>query len=221
MLLLKHAGGMGAPSSLCQSLVSFHSKPPLQHDRRWELYRGNWWENVRLRGPQTDLDWQRHHSGQRRRDPETGDPGRACTQPAFQNTAWQENNVTQLNVLSSGAQVRKLEEKQTCCPMSTLVKLKVLRWVCAPRTAGSMVSRNNFSINWQIKGHMCFTVWKREEAQVKHGSAGKESACNVGDLGSIPGLGRSPGEGRDYPLQYSGLENAMDYVVCGVTNTRT
>ena len=42
------------------------------------------------------------------------------------------------------------------------------------------------------------------------GSDGKESACNVGDLGSIPGLGRSPGEGNSYPLQYSGLENSMD-----------
>ena len=42
-------------------------------------------------------------------------------------------------------------------------------------------------------------------------SAGKESACNVGDLGSIPGLGRSPGEGNGYPLQYSGLENSIDY----------
>ena len=39
---------------------------------------------------------------------------------------------------------------------------------------------------------------------------GKESACNEGDLGSIPGLGRSPGEGNGYPLQYSGLENAMN-----------
>ena len=43
------------------------------------------------------------------------------------------------------------------------------------------------------------------------GSAGKESACNVGDLGSVPGLRRSPGEGKGYPLQYSGLENSMDY----------
>ena len=43
------------------------------------------------------------------------------------------------------------------------------------------------------------------------GSASKESACNVGDLGLIPGLGRSPGEGKDYPLQYSGLENSVDY----------
>ena len=42
------------------------------------------------------------------------------------------------------------------------------------------------------------------------GSEGKESACNVGDLGSIPGLGRSPGEGNGNPLQYSCLENPMD-----------
>ena len=41
-------------------------------------------------------------------------------------------------------------------------------------------------------------------------SVSKESACNVGDLGSIPGLGRSPGEGKGYPLQYSGLEKFMD-----------
>ena len=47
------------------------------------------------------------------------------------------------------------------------------------------------------------------------GSAGKESACNVGDLGSIPGSGRSPGEGKDYPLQYSGLENSMECIVHG------
>ena len=42
------------------------------------------------------------------------------------------------------------------------------------------------------------------------GSAGKESTCNAGDLGSIPGLGRSAGEGKGYPLQYSCLENPMD-----------
>ena len=49
------------------------------------------------------------------------------------------------------------------------------------------------------------------------GSAGKESACNVGDMGAIPGLGRSPGEGKGYPLQYSGLENSMECIVHGVT----
>ena len=45
------------------------------------------------------------------------------------------------------------------------------------------------------------------------GSAGKESACNVGDLGSISGFGRSPGEGKGYSLQYSGLENSRDCIV--------
>ena len=52
-------------------------------------------------------------------------------------------------------------------------------------------------------------------------SAGKKSACNAGDLGSIPGLGRSPGEGNGYPLQYSGLENSMDCIVHGVTKSQT
>ena len=52
------------------------------------------------------------------------------------------------------------------------------------------------------------------------GSAGKESACNVGDLGSIPGLGRFPGEGKGYPLQYSGLENSTDCIVHGVAKSQ-
>ena len=53
------------------------------------------------------------------------------------------------------------------------------------------------------------------------GSAGKESTCNAGDLSLIPGLGRSPGEKRGYPLQYSGLENSMDCVVHGVADSDT
>ena len=53
------------------------------------------------------------------------------------------------------------------------------------------------------------------------GSAGKESACNAGDLGLIPGLGRCPGEGKGSPLQYSGLENSMDCLVYGVSKSQT
>ena len=52
-------------------------------------------------------------------------------------------------------------------------------------------------------------------------SASKESACNVGDLGSIPGLGRSPGEGKGYAIQYSGLENSMNCIVHGVAKRQT
>ena len=53
------------------------------------------------------------------------------------------------------------------------------------------------------------------------GCSGKESTCNVGDLGSIPGLRRSPGDWKGYPLQYSGLENSMDCIVHGVAKSGT
>ena len=53
-----------------------------------------------------------------------------------------------------------------------------------------------------------------------HSSVGKESACNARDPGSIPRLGRSSGEGKGYPLQYSGLENSKDYTVHGVAKSR-
>ena len=53
------------------------------------------------------------------------------------------------------------------------------------------------------------------------GSAGKESTCSGGDLGSIPGLGRSPGEGKGYPPQDSGLENSMGCIVHGVAKSQT
>ena len=60
-------------------------------------------------------------------------------------------------------------------------------------------------------------LWASLVAQLQCGS---ESACNAGDRGSIPGLGRSLGEGKGYPLQYSGLENSMDYTH-GVTKSQT
>ena len=53
------------------------------------------------------------------------------------------------------------------------------------------------------------------------GSAGKESACNAGDSSSIPGLGRSPGEGNGYPLQHAGLENSRHCIVHGVAKSQT
>ena len=69
--------------------------------------------------------------------------------------------------------------------------------------------------------------WRRDRLPtpvflgVPDGSAGQESACNVGDLDLIPGLGRSPGEGNSYPFQYSGPENSMDYTVHGVAELDT
>ena len=52
------------------------------------------------------------------------------------------------------------------------------------------------------------------------GSVDKVSACNADDVGSVPGLGRSSGEGKSYPLQYSDLENSMDYIVHGVAKNQ-
>ena len=65
--------------------------------------------------------------------------------------------------------------------------------------------------------HMYFTL----KEGFPCGSAGKESACNAGDLGSIPGLVRPLGEGKGYPLQYSGLENSMNCKVHEVAKSRT
>ena len=62
-----------------------------------------------------------------------------------------------------------------------------------------------------LEGRVFFFFWVTFPSKgFPCGSTGQESACNSGDLGLIPGLGRSPGEGKGYPLQYSGLENPMD-----------
>ena len=72
-----------------------------------------------------------------------------------------------------------------------------------------------------LPGYSVEALFTLFEFQLSCSPAGKESTCNVGDLGSIPGLGRSPGEGKGYPLQYSNLENPMDYIVHGITKSRT
>ena len=82
---------------------------------------------------------------------------------------------------------------------------------------GGLEARRSYWM-WSLPGSWCQhpSLW-----QHPGGSAGKESACNVGDQGLISGFGRSPGEGKGYPLQYSGLENSMDHTVHGVTKSWT
>ena len=65
--------------------------------------------------------------------------------------------------------------------------------------------------------------WRRDRlpTPVFLGSSGEKSFCKAGDLALIPGLGRSPGEGKSYPLQYSGPENSMECIVHGVTKSQT
>ena len=61
-----------------------------------------------------------------------------------------------------------------------------------------------------------YIVWRAPDSSV-----GKESTCNMGDLGTVPGLGRSPVEGKGYSLQYSGLENSKDCIIRGVAKSQT
>ena len=76
-----------------------------------------------------------------------------------------------------------------------------------------------FHIRWPKYWSFSFNISPSNEHPGS--SAGKESACNAGDLSLIPGLGTSPGEGNSYLLQYSGLENPMKCIVHGVTKSWT
>ena len=108
-----------------------------------------------------------------------------------------------------------LTSRAKCLLSSTLEAIQGKVWKLLLTSSNLFSSRN-------IQSHKCETLvdiprffwWLG-------GSAGKESACNTGNLGSIPGLGWSPGEGKGYPLQYSGLENSMDCIVYGVSELDT
>ena len=79
-------------------------------------------------------------------------------------------------------------------------------WATVHRVTESDLTEGTWHAHMCGKRHLC------EIQGFSGSSAGKESACNAGDLGLIPGLGRSPGEGNGYPLWFSGLENSMDCI---------
>ena len=87
----------------------------------------------------------------------------------------------------------------------------------SPKSEGSLCIFSEI-VGWGNTWYCCVTSCP---TGFPDSSVGKESACNAGDLGLIPGLGRSPGEGKGYPRQYSGLENSMDFAVHGVTKSWT
>ena len=121
-----------------------------------------------------------------------------------------------------------------CCPLplpSIFPSIKVfsneltlrIRW---PKYLSFMVMPILYSNHACSEIHrICCLIILPSRAQGSMGfpdnSVDKESACNAGDLVSQPGLGRSPGEGKGYPLQYSGLENSLDCIVHGVTKSQT
>ena len=96
----------------------------------------------------------------------------------------------------------------------------ILNWklcfFCALQTYHYIVTFIIFVENLAVSLILALLKYDRLNKGFPCGSADKESACNVGDMGSFPRLGRSPGEGNDHTLQYSGLENSMDCIVHGV-----
>ena len=97
-----------------------------------------------------------------------------------------------------------------CHPMDYTVhgvlQARILEWITLPFSRGSFQPRDWTSVSYVS----CISRWVLYHLGFPDSSVGKESICNAGDLGSILGLGRSPGEGNGYPLQYSGLENSME-----------
>ena len=126
-----------------------------------------------------------------------------------------------------------LSHVQLCDPVYGIFQARILEWVAITSFKGSsqligQLVKNSLAMQEPLVGFL-----GREDPLEKGeatyssilgfpcGSGGRESARNEGDLGWIPGLGRSPGEGKGYQLQYSGLENFMDCIVHGFTKSQT
>ena len=103
-------------------------------------------------------------------------------------------------------------------PANGIIFTKDIRWATDPVNTKVLIKHSPVSQLLKSLTNKAPLTW---HLGFPCGSAGKESACSAGDLGLIPGLGRSPGEGKGYTLQYSGLENSMDCTVHGVTKSRT
>ena len=105
----------------------------------------------------------------------------------------------------------------------------VLQENCQDRSSDSWIFSGNYFMS-PLPFHLLLSRYKGKNKGPKRTRGlkwefgkmdGKESACSAGDLGSILGLGRSPGEGTGYPLQYSGLENSMNCIAHGVAKNQT
>ena len=95
------------------------------------------------------------------------------------------------------------------------VQLFATPWTAARQASLSITN------SWTLLNFMSIESVMPSKSGFPCGSADKESACDAGDPGSIPGLGRSPGEGKGYPLQDSSLENSMDCIAHGVSKSWT
>ena len=112
---------------------------------------------------------------------------------------------------SGGYSLRCMGFSLWCLPlMWSTGSVVVAHGLCCSEACGVFLEQgsNLCPLNWQ------WILYLSTTPSFPLSSVGKESACNAGDLGSVPGLGRSPGEGNGNPLQYSCLENPMDRGAC-------
>ena len=107
--------------------------------------------------------------------------------------------------------------------MCLLVPHVLLQWMswCLKCLSWRAHSGNYFSIKTSLTNSVIIKVFSPLTLGFPGSLAGKESACNVGDLGSIPGLGRAPGEGNSCPRQHSGLESPTGCVAPGLAQSQT
>ena len=116
-------------------------------------------------------------------------------------------SLSAVTILTRSRLISACWESQLCPSSGPPLPPQHNKGISSPFSWGCVLPRIEL-VSWATLGFPC-------------GSAGKESSCNAGYLGSIPELGRSPGEGKGYPLQYSGLENYRNCMIHGVTKSRT
>ena len=126
------------------------------------------------------------------------------------------------SVMSDSLRPHGLQRARLPCPSPTPEACSnscALSWWCHPTISFSVIPLYSCFQSFQTSGSFPKSQFFASGGQragasalasVPHSSAGEESTCKAGDPCSIPGLGRSSGEGKGYPLQYSGLENSMD-----------
>ena len=136
--------------------------------------------------------------------------------------------IKSLDSVTNLQEIQKLFKPWRCNQLKSshekIHRSKSLQWINCKKKKRDGEGEQALKVEFKKHNHcVCILLgsWFKVFLGFPRGSAGKESTCNAGDLGSIPGVERSSGEGNGYPLQYSGLENSMDCIVHGIAKSQT
>ena len=136
--------------------------------------------------------------------------------------------IKSLDSITSLQEVQKLFKPWRCNQLRSshekILRSKSLQWINCKKKKRDGEGEKALKMEFKKHNHCVWILlgsWFKLFLGFPCGSAGKEFTRNAGDLGSIPGVERSSGEGTGYPLQYSGLENSMDCIVQGIAKSQT